>query len=61
MNLPFLLCFTLKGRFNGGFFALPVLGAHTWRDLFLEFSGTLNGSVDFKKSALITSKIERPY
>ena len=31
----------LKGRFNGGFFALPVWGAYiyTWRGLFSEFYG----------------------
>ena len=29
----------LKGRFNGGFFALPVRGAYTWRGLFSEFYG----------------------
>ena len=35
----------MKGRFNGGFFALPVLGglifggAYTWRGLFSEFYG----------------------
>ena len=49
VNLPFLLCFTLylraifqvqapgglylEGRFNGGFFALPVWGAYIWRGL----------------------------
>ena len=49
---PFLLCFTLylraiskykplgglylKGRFNGGFFALRVWGAYIWRGLFME-------------------------
>ena len=54
-NLPFLLCFTLylraiskykppgglylEGRFNGGFFALRVWGAYTWRGLFSEFYG----------------------
>ena len=27
------------GRFNGGFFALPVWGAYTWRGLFSEFYG----------------------
>ena len=47
-----LLCFTLYlrgtfqvqaprglifgGRFNGGFFALPVLGAYIWRGLYME-------------------------
>ena len=54
-NLPVLLCFTLylraiskykppgglylKGRFNGGFFALRVWGAYIWRGLFSEFYG----------------------
>ena len=54
-NLPFLLCFTLylraiskykppgrlkfEGRFNGGFLALRVWGAYTWRGLFSEFYG----------------------
>ena len=58
VNLPFLLCFTLylraifqlqapkglylEGRFNGGFFTLPVWGAYnggayTRRGLFSEF------------------------
>ena len=27
------------GRFNGGSFALPVWGAHTWRGLYSEFYG----------------------
>ena len=27
----------LEGRFNGGFFALRVLGAYIWRGLFSEF------------------------
>ena len=27
----------LEGRFNGGFFALPVWGAYIWRGLFSEF------------------------
>ena len=31
----------LAGRFNGGFFALPVLGAYTWKGLFSEFYGNL--------------------
>jgi len=26
----------LEGRFNGGFFALPVWGAYTWRGLYME-------------------------
>ena len=31
----------LEGRFNGGFFALPVWGAYIWRGLFLEFDSML--------------------
>ena len=27
----------LEGQFNGGFSALPVWGAYTWRGLFSEF------------------------
>ena len=26
----------LKGRFNGGFFVLPVWGAYIWRGLYIE-------------------------
>ena len=29
----------LEGRFNGGFFALLVWGAYTWRGLFSKFYG----------------------
>ena len=29
----------LEWRFNGGFFALRVWGAYTWRGLFSEFYG----------------------
>ena len=29
----------LEGRFNRGFFALPIWGAYIWRGLFLEFYG----------------------
>ena len=51
-RLPFLLYFTLylraifqvqaprglylEGRFNEGFFALPVLRAYIWRGLYME-------------------------
>ena len=31
----------LEGRFNGGFFTLPVWGAYIWRGLFSEFYGML--------------------
>ena len=52
VNLPFLFCFTLylraifqvqapgglylEGRFNGGFFALPVWGAYIWTGLYMK-------------------------
>ena len=26
----------LEGRFNGGFFALPIWGAYIWRGLYME-------------------------
>ena len=29
----------LEGRFDGGFFALPVWGAYIWRGFFSEFCG----------------------
>ena len=29
----------LEGRFNGGFFALRILGAYIWRGLFSQFYG----------------------
>ena len=66
VNLPFLLCFSLylraifqvqaprglylKGRFNGGFFALPVKGAYIWTGLYMgglfsEFYGTLTSNI----------------
>ena len=31
----------LQGRFNEGFFTLPVWGAYTWRGLFSEFYGII--------------------
>ena len=38
----------MEGRFNGGFFALPVwgayIGAYTWRGLFSEFYGIFQHS-----------------
>ena len=36
----------LKGRFNGGYFALPVWGAYIWRGLFSEFYGILRKFAD---------------
>ena len=51
----------MEGLFNGGFFPLPVWGGSYIEGLILEFYGASNGSVDFKKTALITSKIERPH
>ena len=56
-NLPFFLSFTLylralfsstspgglyaEGTLNGGFFALRVWGAYTWRGFFSEFYGIM--------------------
>ena len=40
----------LEGRFNGGFFALQVWGAYTWRGLFLEFYGILFQGVHYRYS-----------
>ena len=31
----------LEGRFNGGFFALPVWGAYIWKGLFWNFTVVL--------------------
>ena len=28
--------YILEGRFNGGYFALPVWGAYIWRGLYIE-------------------------
>ena len=37
--------YILEGRFNGGFFALPVWGAYIWRGLFPEFYGILSSHI----------------
>ena len=46
----------MEGRFNGGFFALPVWGAYiwrggayTWRGLFSEFYAVYTGIQDTTK------------
>ena len=65
VNLLFLLCFTLylraifqvqapgglylEGRFNEGFFALPVWRAYIWRGLFSEFYGMFVKQTDISK------------
>ena len=36
----------LDGRFNGGFFALPVCGAYIWRGLYME--GLIHGGAYFR-------------
>ena len=44
----------LEGRFNGGFFALPVWGAYIWRGLFSEFYGnSQNDGMDDLQSTLL--------
>ena len=40
----------LEGRFNGGFFALPVKGAYIWRDLYME--GLIFGILRYSVSAI---------
>ena len=39
------MCQNLKGRLNGGFFALRVWEAYIWRGLFSEFYGSSNSKV----------------
>ena len=44
----------MEGRFNGGFFGLPVWGAYIWRGLFSEFYGnSQNDGVDDLQSTLL--------
>ena len=38
----------LEGRFNGGFFALPVWGAYIWRGLYME--GLIFGILRYQDS-----------
>ena len=40
----------LEGRFNGGFFALPVWGAYIWRGLYME--GLIFGILRYSTSTL---------
>ena len=44
----------MEGRFNGGFFALPVWGlifggAYTWRGLFSEFYGIFSAKSELAR------------
>ena len=43
----------LEGRFNGGFFALPVWGAYFWRGLYTE--GLIFGILRYLSSKKILS------
>ena len=43
----------LEGRFNGGFFALPVWGAYIWRGLYME--GLIFGILRFLVMKLVDS------
>ena len=45
VQAPGGLILILEGRFNGGFFVLPVWGAYFWGGLFLE--GLINGGAYF--------------
>ena len=40
----------LEGRFNGGFFALPVWGAYIWRGLYME--GLIFGILQYSPETL---------
>ena len=51
--------FYLEGRFNGGFFALPVWGAYPWRGLFSEFYGILNFSYRVFKLFVICKTLSK--
>ena len=51
----------LKGRFNGGFFALPVWGAYIWRGLFSEFDGNEFLQVNRAGTGTIQSEDFRRY
>ena len=42
----------LEGRFNGGFFTLPVWGAYIWRGLFSELYGIYIGTTNVDHSSL---------
>ena len=72
-----LLCFTLhlkaiskykspgglylEGPFNGGFFALRVWGAYTWKGLFSEFYGILNIKKKEMCFLLLTNELNQLY
>ena len=47
----------LEGRFNGGFFALPVWGAYIWRGLYMEglIFGILRYSVLTQNGIIVES------
>ena len=40
----------LEGRFNGGFFALPIWGAYIWRGLYME--GLIFGILQYVLTAI---------
>ena len=41
----------LEGRFNGGFFVLPVCGAYIWRGLYME--GLIHGGAYFQNFTVL--------
>ena len=44
----------MERRFNGGFSALPVWGAYTWKGLFSEFYGMLTNLRSFESKITYT-------
>ena len=46
----------LEGRFNGGFFALPVWGAYIWRSLYIE--GLTFGILRYYLQFLISEELK---
>ena len=50
-----LVYFVFEGRFNGGFFVLPVWGAFIWRGLYME--GLIFGSLRYYADQVICDVI----
>ena len=48
----------LEGRFNGGFFALPVWGAYIWRALYME--GLIFGILRYASELQLTLTLQNP-
>ena len=51
----------LEGRFNGGFFVLPVWGAYIWRGLYMEGLIFRNFTVFFKQHSPEQEQVVNTY